>query len=118
MNPLKLHAKKNSLTLLAAMLGALFVPALAFSQSAIIYGSVSNFDISNDTGRTCHGFELELDGLDPTNVTYTFSAQRYGNAQVLSTATGVKVRWESPYDPVTGRWAERTLPHTVAWFPG
>ncbi|MGE3706350.1 MAG: hypothetical protein AB7I13_13825, partial [Vicinamibacterales bacterium] len=38
---------------------ALGVPVVAQAQSAIIYGSLSNFDISNDTGKVCHGFEVK-----------------------------------------------------------
>ena len=44
---------------------ALGAPAMAQAQSAIIYGSLSNFDIANDTGKTCHGFEVQLEGLTP-----------------------------------------------------
>lgn len=97
---------------------AFAVPALAQAQSAIIYGSLGNFDISNDTGKVCHGFEVEIEGLNSSQVVGTFSAQRYGAASVIPSATGVRVRWESPYDSNSGQWAERTLPHTVAWFPG
>lgn len=109
-------SRRNLLTSLS--LALMFAPAIGMAQSAIIYGSISNFDISNDTDRVCHGFEVELDGLTPANVPYSFTAQRYGTPTVTATATGVAVRWQSSYDAVTGQWAERTLPHTVAWFPG
>jgi NOL1/NOP2/fmu family ribosome biogenesis protein len=98
--------------------GFLAVPAIANAQSAIIYGSLGNFDISNDTGQVCHGFEVDIDGVTVGDVPYSFSAERYGAPQVLSTAAGVQVRWESPYDPTAQQFAERTLPHTVPWFPG
>ena len=49
------------LTRTAALL-AVLAPGAAHAQSAIIYGSLGNFDISNDTGRVCHGFEVEADG--------------------------------------------------------
>ena len=91
----------------------------AHAQSAIIYGSVSNFDIANDTGRICHGFEIDLDGqttiLPPSA---SFSAERYGVPTSFVYTGGVAVRWESPYDAATQSFAERTLPHTVPWFPG
>lgn len=102
----------------AVGLALLLAPIFASAQSAIIYGSISNFDISNDTGRVCHGFEIELDGLDPSDVPYTFTAVRYGTPVVRTTPTGVAVRWESPFDASTGTFAERTLQHTVPWFPG
>lgn len=94
------------------------VPTTARGQSAIIYGSLGNFDISNDTGRICHGFEVELEGLTPFQVPYSFTAQRYGAPSVISYATGVRVRWASPFDADRQQWVERTLPHTVPWFPG
>jgi hypothetical protein len=103
----------------ALALGMLAGPNGAHAQSAIIYGSVGNFDISNDTGRICHGFEVDLDGqttvLPPSA---SFAANRYGTPSSFLYTGGAAVRWESPYDPSTQTFAERTLPHTVPWFPG
>jgi hypothetical protein len=93
-------------------------PSAAQAQSAIIYGSLSNFDISNDTGRVCHGFEIEFEGVAPSDVPGGFSANRYGMPRTLATPTGTKLRWESPFDVATGRWQTRTVPHAVPWFPG
>ncbi|MCC6990537.1 MAG: hypothetical protein IT181_16135 [Acidobacteria bacterium] len=96
----------------------LAAPDAARAQSAIIYGSLSNFDISNDTGLVCHGFEIDMDGVQPSDVLGTFTATRYGAAEVLPTATGAKVRWKSAYDAATGQWQTRTIQHTVPWFSG
>src|SRR6185436_13854672 len=74
--------------------------------------------ISNDTGQVCHGFEIELEGVTAAQVPYSFSAQRYGAPSVVPYATGVRVRWESLYDANAQQFVERTLPHTVPWFPG
>lgn len=49
---------------------------------------------------------------------YSFSANRYGVPQVIPNATGVAVRWATTYNATTGMWADRTLQHTVPWFPG
>jgi hypothetical protein len=103
---------------LAALVLGLAAPSAARAQSAIIYGSLGNFDISNDTGKVCHGFEVELDGLSPAQVPYWFSANRYGAPQVIPTATGVVVRWAASYDASSGAWSDRTVQHTVPWFPG
>lgn len=99
----------------AALLAA---PDMARAQSAIIYGSLSNFDIANDTGLVCHGFEIDLDGVQPSDILGTFTATRYGAPEILPTATGAKVRWKSAYDASTGQWQTRTLQHTVPWFSG
>ena len=103
----------------AALPLALFMaPVMARAQSAIIYGSLGNFDISNDTGHVCHGFEIEIGGVTAADVQGGFSAERYGPPSVVPYAGGVRVRWESPYDAISQRFVERTLPHTVPWFPG
>ena len=104
--------------LAALIAGLVAIAGIARAQSAIIYGSLGNFDISNDTGKTCHGFEIELDGLTPADIAGSFSAERYGAPAVIPSASGVRVRWASAYDAAAGRFAERTLPHTVPWFPG
>lgn len=119
MNSRKQGVPSRRTSLVAGSILALaLAPAIGLAQSAIIYGSISNFDISNDTDRVCHGFEVELDGLSPANVPYFFTAQRYGTPTLTATASGVAVRWQSSYDALTGSWAQRTLPHSVAWFPG
>ena len=105
-------------TLAALALGIIAAPTAARAQSAIIYGSLGNFDISNDTGKVCHGFEVQLDGLTAGQVPYWFSSNRYGAPQVIPNATGVAVRWATTYDAATGTWADRTVQHTVPWFPG
>jgi hypothetical protein len=102
--------------LAALAIGILAVPTIAQAQSAIIYGSLGNFDISNDTGKICNGFQVELDGVN--QIPYSFSAERYGAPAVVPSATGTIVRWQSPYDPNAQQFAQRTLPHTVTWFPG
>ena len=49
---------------------------------------------------------------------YWFSSNRYGAPQVITNATGVAVRWATTYDAASGTWADRTVQHTVRWFPG
>lgn len=75
----------------------LIASVTAFSQTATIYGGLSNFDVVNHSGHHSHGFEIELEGIHSGNIPYSFSYQRYGAAHITDTATGVKVRWESPY---------------------
>lgn len=38
------------------------------------YGTLDNFDVINDTGSECHGFEIELEGIASTDIAYTFGA--------------------------------------------
>lgn len=102
----------------ALSLGLCTLPIPARAQSAIIYGSLGNFDISNDTGQICHGFQIDIDGVSANEMAGSFGAQRYGLATMVPYTGGVSVRWASPYNTATQQWAERTLPHTVPWFPG
>lgn len=110
----KLAALAGSAGLVALV--ALAAPATAQAQSAIIYGSLSNFDIANDTGKVCHGFEIQLDGVSQADYGGSFMSNRYGQPVVAPTATGVTVTYQTQ---MTGSgWATRTLPHTVPWFSG
>jgi hypothetical protein len=56
------------------------IPALLLLMSLVVlrsaaaqtFGTLSNFDVFNDTGTECHGFEIELDGIPADKVVYTF----------------------------------------------
>ncbi|HKP12430.1 MAG TPA: hypothetical protein VJZ91_09985, partial [Blastocatellia bacterium] len=105
-----LHHKVTFATLSLALL-ALFAAPAAWAQSATVYGSLSNFDVINNTGHEAHGFEIELEGLQPQDVYYTFSAQRYGSPVVVPYATGVRVRWASAYDNGAQQFMQTTVAH-------
>ncbi len=97
-----------SLWVAALMAIGLFVAGGAAAQTT--FGTLSNFDVFNDTGEETHGFEIELDGLSSSDVTFTFGSpyQRYGNPVVVDFAGGVYVRYESPYDAVNQVFAAAT----------
>jgi Putative Ig domain len=68
-----------------ALTALLTVPA---SRSfATAFGTLSNFDVVNDTSHPCHGFEIELEDVHPADVPYTFGGSyiRYGVPEVLDT---------------------------------
>ncbi len=52
---------------------------------ATTFGTLSNFDVVNDTPGPCHGFEIELEDIRPSDVPYTFGGPyiRYGTPEVL-----------------------------------
>ncbi len=93
-----------------AVFGSLLGVRPATAQAT--FGTLSNFDVFNDTGQDCHGFEIELDGISSSNVTYTFGApyERYGNPHVVDDIPGnrVFVRYESPYNTSTQKFTETT----------
>lgn len=51
------------------------------------FGTLSNFDVVNDTGHECHGFEIELEDMHPADVPYTFGGSyiRYGTPEIVDT---------------------------------
>ncbi|MBI3772869.1 MAG: hypothetical protein HY272_09245 [Gammaproteobacteria bacterium] len=98
-------------------LSLLLVNQLALGITApVMYGTLSNFDVINDTGQPTNGFEIELEGISPGDVVYTFGDSgnpavpyiRYGKPTVLRNAagTGTIVRYASTY--VGGVFIEAT----------
>lgn len=63
----------------------LILPVARASASAV--GTLSNFDVVNDTPGPCHGFEIELEDLHSSDVPYTFGGTyiRFGVPEVLDT---------------------------------
>ena len=94
-----------SVVLLA--LAVLLAPVAAGAQTASVYGQLGNFDVVNHTEHEAHGFEVELEGLHPEDIYYTFTAQRYGSPTITATGTGILVRWTSAY--VTGAFTRTTV---------
>ena len=76
--------------------------------ATIMFGSLSNFDVINDTGQVCHGFEIELEGIHPADVYFTFGNPyiRYGDPTKIDTGTGTIVRYASAYS--ASGWAVGT----------
>lgn len=82
------------------LIPAVVLAACTGTASAQMFGSLSNFDIINDTGQTAVGFEIELPGLSsPADILYTFSSPyiRYAAPQKLVGGTGVIVRWSAAW---------------------
>ena len=91
--------------------GAMFLSG-GIAQASIAYGSINNFDTVNDTGHECHGFEIELDDIHSTDITYTYNYNHYGVSQITednSVAGHPKtiIRWESKKNS-DGTWAAYT----------
>ena len=98
---------------------------LAFSlpsQATVMYGSIGNFDVINDTHQDAHGFEIEYEGLHSTDIGYTWTYSRYGNptlVEVPATATTplkTIVRYVSSYDSATHTWTATTNAASFPWM--
>ncbi len=88
----------NRLLALLAVSALLVAPRGAHAQTVI--GDLNNFDTLNDTGQTCYGFEIEIDGARATDITYTFDWNHYGAPRIAEDISDpanpkVFVRYES-----------------------
>lgn len=83
----------------ASALAGLLLTAAGTSASPTTIGTIDNFDVYNNTGQIGRGFEIELEGIDSSDVWYTFGGpySRYGTPTVVPIPTGVIVRYASPY---------------------
>lgn len=61
-----------ALTASAALAALASTPALATAT----FGSLANFDVVNDTGSTAHGFEIDLEGIDRSQISDVFGLNR------------------------------------------
>ena len=78
---IRFHRKPTALNRLAVSLAFLLVFGAWGSGAAVAstaYGDLNNFDVFNDTGQECHGFEIELDDVRSTDITYTYDWNHYG----------------------------------------
>ena len=90
------------------LLALLAAPLAIQAQSVTLYGSLSNFDVVNDTGGEVCGFEIEFHGATGINSYYNWS--RYGAPQVVPfpASGGVYARWMSAWDPASQKCINST----------
>ncbi len=89
------------------------VAALAWAcapsaNAQTIYGSLSNFDVPNETDDECDEFEIELHGPHPEDIYHTYHNPNYGAPEIYGTATGTVVRYANP--------RHHTLPGSIEHF--
>jgi VCBS repeat protein/FG-GAP repeat protein len=103
----------------AIAIGALALPVPAHAQvPTTIVGSLSNFDVVNETEGEKQGFEIELEGLHPEDITRVFGKVgtscyiRYCVGAIVPYAPtvnkpqgGIFVRWTASYNPITHTFA-------------
>ncbi|MEO0055455.1 MAG: hypothetical protein RLZZ50_1402 [Verrucomicrobiota bacterium] len=94
------------------LLGFSFLPPPAL-RASIAYGSINNFDTVNDTGRPCHGFEIEIEDCRSTDISYTYDYNHYGTPFIredLATSPAhprTIIRWGGRKN-ADGSWAAYT----------
>ena len=94
---------------------ALFAaPITAHAQAANIFGSLGNFDAANFEGQDAHGFEIQLEGIQASDLVMFWPGNKFGQPKVFPYATGVYVRYLSAFDPATQQFTATTVPHPPA----
>jgi hypothetical protein len=107
--------KTLSLALFALILAT---PSASASQA---YGTIGNFDVVNDTGHECHGFEIELEDCHSTDISYTYDYNHYGKCAITEGNTVALhpktiIRWASA-KKTDGSWAAHTIVPTAPIAP-
>ncbi len=65
------------------------------AHAGIAYGSINNFDTVNDTSNICHGFEIELDDIHCSDITYTYDYNHYGTPRISEFTTNDANGWHT-----------------------
>lgn len=96
---------------------AVFLLTVGAAQAAgIAYGTVNNFDTVNDTSNVCHGFEIELDDIRSSDITYTYDYNHYGTPKISEDTwtvpghTNVHVFYQAVYTNNSGWSAYTAIP--------
>ena len=76
--------------------------------AGVLFGTLSNFDVLNDTGEEARGFEIELDGVTSQDIGGTFDANRYGPPKIVPFSGGVYVHYMSTWDPASQQFSAGT----------
>ena len=108
--------RKLKFSILTVALSVAISPSVSSAQ---VLGFLGNFDVINDTGKTAHGFEIDLEGLHSSDITDTFgglgrgfptgrgfdpltSVERYGSPTITEYTNGatfgVKITYTGLFD--------------------
>ncbi|MEQ8230658.1 MAG: hypothetical protein RLW61_15945 [Gammaproteobacteria bacterium] len=105
-----------------ALAGALLAALGTAGAQASVFGTLSNFDVFNNSPTDYYGFEIELEDIALSNIPsyngryYTFTNWHYGAGQVSAyddgTSSGVRVTYRKPGDvsAVTPIYSGEVLP--------
>lgn len=91
--------------------GSLLAPVPGRAQSAVV-GALGNFDAANFEGKDAHGMEIQIEGIQPGDLSPSWCGNKYNCPVVVPYATGVYVRYMSPYDAASRTFTATTVPHT------
>ena len=107
---LKLALRGLGVLAAAAIFGVLALPRPAQAQLAnpTIVGSLTNFDVENETENEVEGFEIQIEGIEHRHITRVFGESlagvcltRFCSPTIIDIPGGVVIRWAGDWDPVT-----------------
>ena len=99
---------------------AIFVAMLATASPPTILGYATNFDVSNGTDHECEGFEVEIEDVSTSQISYTWPGNPCGSAKPATGMTfpdghtGVRIRYEA--SDSAGAWSAHTAIGTFNHF--
>ena len=96
----------------ALAIGLIAAPLAANAQSPAVIGYLGNFDAANYEGKDANGFEVQIEGAQLGDFYPAWCGNKFGCPVVEAYATGVYVRYQSPYDPASGLFTKATVPKT------
>jgi len=110
--PSRSRVQSNVMTTLILLVAMLTLGLSRQAVASIAYGSLNNFDCVNDTGVEAHGFDIELDDINSTAITYTYDYNHYGVPVITQDTSDplhpkVLVRYVSGKNP-DGTWKAYT----------
>jgi hypothetical protein len=107
---------RAALPIAATGLALAVFPLASQAQTATVIGYPTNFDAVNTTGQITHGFEIEADGIQSSDVPRIFGSPgpglpcyiRYCAGVAIDFPGGVYIRWESPWDSIAQQFTQGT----------
>src|SRR5882724_7356889 len=102
----------QKLVLVGLLALGLFAASVAAHAQVAITGGLYNFDAANTEGKDANGFEIQMEGIHETDLfpsTPAYCSNRYGCPTITPYATGVFLRYESPYDSVSRTFTQKTV---------
>ncbi|SFM44867.1 PEP-CTERM sorting domain-containing protein [Rugamonas rubra] len=114
---------------LARITTTLLLSAPLLASATSTFGSLANFDVVNDTGQTARGFQIDLEGIDKSQIIDVFGlnrnfgtpspgdVERYGIPTVTDllsggAVVGARITYQASY--VGGAWSTGTSSGTFA----
>lgn len=79
------------------------------ASADLVYGTLSNFDVYNDTGGRTYGFEIEFDDLSSDAISFVWNSPHYGLGQKSQAGTTTRLRWAATF--ADGNWSAQTEIH-------